>query len=153
AAVTHRAGTVAVKIFVIVRGNIAAREILLDPFEEFRIDGHQVFAHAVDGTFFHHPNLAIALDDLRFDLADFLVDEISPIFFATDDGFAGIFDATRTQRIRCARPAERRLALFPGFEQWLIRPFWREGWVRIALVEILNAVKSDCRRFANRPVK
>ncbi len=50
--------------------------------EELGVDGHQVFVLAVDGALFHHPDLAIALDNLRFDFADFFVHEVGPILLA-----------------------------------------------------------------------
>jgi len=41
--------------------------------EEFGVDGHHIFVVAVDRAVLDHPDLAIALDNLRFDLADLLV--------------------------------------------------------------------------------
>src|SRR6266849_1602442 len=114
AAIAHGAGTVLVKIFVVVGGNIAAGELLLDVVEEFGVDGHHVFVVAVDGAVFDHPNFAVAFDNLRFDLADLLVHEVAPVFFAVNDGFAGFFDAIGTERIGLPRPAEGWLGLFPG---------------------------------------
>ena len=140
AAVADGAGAVLVQIFVVVRGNVAAREILLDPFEEFRVDGHHVFVLAVDGAFLHHPDLAVALDDLRFDLADLLVHQVAPILLAADDRFARFFHAARAQRIGLPRPAECRLGLLPRLQQRLIRPLGREGWIRIVLVEDTECV-------------
>ena len=43
AAIAHRAGAVAMQGFIVVRGNIAPGEILLDPFQELGVHGHQVF--------------------------------------------------------------------------------------------------------------
>ncbi len=63
-------------------GNVAAREIAFNPLKEFGIDGHHVFVAAVDGALLHHPDLAVALDDLRLDFADLFVDEIGPILLA-----------------------------------------------------------------------
>src|SRR5580704_2041132 len=80
AAVANGAGTVAVHVFVVVCRNVTAGEIIFNPFEELRIGGRQVFALAVDWAFFHHPNLAIAFDDLSFNLADLFVYQVGPIF-------------------------------------------------------------------------
>src|ERR1700723_116417 len=68
---------------------------------------------AVDGALFHHPDLAIALDDLRLTFADLLVNEVGPILLAVEDPIARLAQAVRTKRVRGARPAERGLGLFP----------------------------------------
>ena len=99
AAVANGARAVVVQIFVVVRGNVAAGEVLLDPLEELGVDGHQVFVLAVDGALFHHPDLAIALDDLRLDLADLFVDEVGPVLLAVHDGVARLFDAIGAERV------------------------------------------------------
>ena len=95
APVSHRARTVVVQLFVVVRRNIASREISFDPFEELRVNRHQVFVLAVNGALFDHPYLAVALDNLRLDLADLLVNEVGPVLLAVDDGFARFFHARR----------------------------------------------------------
>src|SRR6266478_2940865 len=114
AAIAHGAGAVLVQIFVVVCGNIAAGELLFDMIEEFGVDGHHIFVVAVDRAVLDHPDLAIALDNLRFDLADLLVHKVAPVLFAVNDGFASLFDAIRTERIGLPRPAEGRLGLLPG---------------------------------------
>jgi hypothetical protein len=151
--VTDGAGTVTVQALVVVRRDIAAGKILFNPFEELGVDGHQVFELAVNRAFLNHPNLAIALDNLRFDFADFLVDEIGPIFLAVNDQIARFADAIRTERVRGARPAESGLGLLPRLEQRLIRPLRSEGRIRFVLIEILNAVVRDGRRLAERPIE
>ena len=70
--VTHGAGAMLVQVFVIVRGNVAAGEVLLDPVQELGVDGHHVFVLAVNRAFLDHPDFAVALDDLRLDFADLL---------------------------------------------------------------------------------
>ena len=131
AAMAHRAGAVVVQGFVVVRGNVAARELLFDPLEELGVHGHQVFVLAVDGALLHHPDLAVALDNLRLDLADLLVHQVGPVLLAIDDRFARFFHAVRAERVGRARPAERRLGFLPGLEQRLIGPFRRERRVRV----------------------
>ena len=107
------AATVVVKIFVGVRGDVASGKILLDPFQEFDIDRHEVFRLAVLRAIFHHPDLTIPLDDTGFDLSDFLVEQLCPVSGAADDRFASFFDALRTERIGLARPSKYRLGLLP----------------------------------------
>jgi hypothetical protein len=43
--------------------------------QKLGVDGHHVFEVAMSRTVFDHPDFAVALDDLCFDLADFLVDK------------------------------------------------------------------------------
>ena len=101
------------QVFVIVRGNIAAGILLFDPVQPFRIDGHHVFVVAVLRAVFHHPDLAIALDDLRLDLADLLAHQIAPILFTGDDRFARFLHASGAERIGLPWETERRLGLLP----------------------------------------
>jgi len=51
----------------------------------------------VDGAFFHHPNLAIALNNLRFDFADFFMNQVGPVFFPVDDQVTRFSHAIGTQ--------------------------------------------------------
>ena len=152
AAITHRAGAVLVQILVIVRGNIATGILLLNPAQPLGIDGHHVFVVAVLWAVFHHPDLAIALDDLRLDLANLLAHQIAPILFTSDDGFARFLHAGGTERIGLPWEPERGLGLLPGFEQRLIRPLRSYGRVRIALVEMLDRVEGDPGSFAQDPI-
>src|SRR3984893_9341459 len=152
AAITHCAGAVLVEVFVIVRGNVAAGILLFEPVQPLGIDGHHVFVVAVLRTVFHHPDLAVALDDLRFDLADLLAHQIAPILFSGDDGFARFLHASGTERISLPWEPERGLGLFPRFEQRLIRPLRSYGRIRIALVEMLDRVEGDPGSFAQDPI-
>ena len=126
AAVLDGAAAVIVETFVVVGRNVAAGEVLLDPFEELHVDRHQVFGLAVLRTVFDHPDLTIAFDDLGFDFADFLVKQLRPVLLAADDRFPRFLDAFRTERIGLARPAQSRLGLLPGLQQRLFRPLRRE---------------------------
>ena len=73
---------VVVQFFVVVGRNVTAGKVLLDPLEELHVDGHHVFGISVLRTVLDHPDLAFALDDLGFDLANFscsrLVHSFSP---------------------------------------------------------------------------
>jgi len=153
ASVANRARSVAVQVFVVVSRNVAAREVSLDPFEELRVDGHQVFKFSVNGALLHHPDLAIAFDNLRFDFAHLFVDEVSPIFRAIKDQIARLADAIGTERVRLARPAERGLGFLPRLEHRLFGPLRSEGRVGTVLIEELNRVESDARGLAERPIK
>src|SRR5215218_3906718 len=76
--------------------------------QKLRIDGHHVFEVTVHRTIFDHPDFAVALDDLCFDLADFLVDENADVFLAADDSFACFDDAVGTEGISRAWPGRVR---------------------------------------------
>jgi hypothetical protein len=69
----------------------------------------------MNGALFHHQDLAIALNDLGFDLPDLGVQQILPIFLAVEDFLAGLGNAFRAQRIGLAGPAKWRFGLFPRF--------------------------------------
>ena len=152
AAVPHRARSVLVQPLVVVRGNIAAGEVLFDPGQEARIDGHQVLVRAVDRTFLHHPDLPIALDDLRLDLPHLFVHQILPVFLSAEDRLARLFHAAGAQRIGLPRKAQRGLGLLPRLQQRLFGPFRRERRVRIELVEKLQRVESHPGGLAHRQV-
>src|ERR1700738_267259 len=112
-AVTHRAGAVLVQVLVVVRGNIAAGILLFDPVQPLGIDSHHVFVVAVLRAVFHHPDLAVTLDDLSLDLADLLAHQIAPILFTRDDGFARFLHASRAERIGLPWETKRRLGFLP----------------------------------------
>src|ERR1700738_1134840 len=142
-----------VKIFVVVRGNVAAGVLLLNPVKPLGIDSHHVFVMAVQRALFHHPDLTIALNNLRLNLADLFTHQIAPVFFAGDDGFARFFYARGTKRIRLPRKTERRLGLFPGLQQRLIGPFWCNRRIWIFLIEMLNGVERNACGFAKNPIE
>jgi hypothetical protein len=116
------AGTMVVESFIVVSPNVATWKVLFDPFQELHIFGHHVFKLAVFRAVFHHPNLTVALQDRRFDLADVIGDETPVIFLAVDDLLTCLLHTSRTERICRAGPPQRRLGFFPGFQKWLIRP-------------------------------
>src|SRR5207245_7447527 len=117
--------------------------LLFNPAKELGINGHHVFVVAVERAVLHHPDLPVALDNLRFDRADLFVHQIAPILLAGNDRLARFFDARGTKRIRLPREAQRGLGLLPGFQQWLVRPLRRDRRIGIALVKnwmVLNVI-------------
>src|SRR5579863_2099122 len=105
ASVLDGARAVIVESFVVVGPDVAAGEVLLDPGEKLRVDSHHVLVMAVDGAIFHHPDLAVPLDDLSLDLSDFLVEERLPVLVAAQNPLPRFFDAAWTERIGFARPS------------------------------------------------
>jgi len=150
--VTDGRGAVVVQVGVIVRADVATREILLNPSQEVHVYGHNVFVVAVDGAVLHHPDLAVALDDLRFDLAHLLVQQILPILLAIDDGLAGFLDAARAKRVGLTRETQLRLSLLPGLQKRFLRPLRRERRPGIVLVEELNRVERRAGDLGHRRV-
>ena len=149
AAVRDGAGAVVVEIFIVVGADVAAGENLFEVIEEFGIDRHQVFKVAVNGAILDHQDFAVAVDDLRLDFADLLVAEDFDGHFAVDDLGADLGDAFRAKRIRGAGPAERRLLLFPGFQEGLFRPFGRERRIRFDRIEGVEHLPgcAGCHRY------
>ena len=138
AAVGDGAGAVLVQLLVVVGADVAAGEDLFQVLEERGVDGHHVFEVAVDRAILHHQDLAVALDDLRLDLAGLVGVEDFEGRLAVQDLLADFRDAARAQRIGLARPAERRLGLFPGLEQRLVGPFRSEAGVLADLIDLVE---------------
>src|SRR5579884_981893 len=132
--------------------DIAAGKVLLDPLQELDVDRHKILKAAMDRTVFNHPDLSLALDDLCFDLAYLLVQQLCPILRAAHDLFTSFLDAFRTQRIRLTRPAKGRLGLLPGFQQRLFRPFRRKRRIDFRTVKEMECIEGDACAIANRSV-
>ena len=98
-------GAVFVQLVIVVGAHIAARKDFFQMTEKIRVHGHYVFKMAVLGAIFDHQDLAIALDDLRFDLADLFVHQDFVGQLTVNDLLADFGNALGTQRIGAARPA------------------------------------------------
>ena len=149
AAIADVRRAVLVQAFVVVRGNVAAGELALNPLQETGVHRHQIFIVAVLRAVLDHPDLTVALHDLRFDFADLFVHQVAPVLIAFDDGFARFLDTCRAERVCLAWKAKRRLGLFPGLQQRFIGPLRRSRRIGIALVKILNGIEGDTRRLAD----
>ena len=134
AAMRDGAGSMVVHLFVVVRADVAAREDVFQVLEERRVHGHHVFEVAVDRAILHHQDLAVAFDDVGFDLADFLVQEDLVRQFAVHDLLPDFGDAFRTKGIGFPRPAQGRLHLLVAFEKRLVGPFGDERRILTDLV-------------------
>ena len=127
ASVGHRGRAVVVQARVVVRADVAAGEDLFQVTHERRVDRHHVLEVAVDGAVLHHQDLSVALDDLRLQLADLLVQQDLVGQLAVHDLLADLRHALRTQRVRGARPAQRRLLLLVALQQRLVAPLGRKA--------------------------
>ena len=122
AAVLDCRRAVIVQLLVVVRLHVAAGEERFDMLEKLRVDRHHVFEMAVVGTFLDHPDLAVALDDLSLDLADFSLTKVatsrSPLRICSR---ASITHFGQSESV-CTRKAKRRLRLLPRFQDRLVSP-------------------------------
>src|SRR5262245_5646867 len=96
--------------------DITARKHRLDVGEKFRVDRHDIFEMPMRSTVLHHPDFAIAFDNLGLDLANLFIDQNRDILFATKNVLARLNYAVRTQRVRDSRPTECRLRFLPGLK-------------------------------------
>ena len=96
------------QLFVVMRADVAARELRFDVLEEFDIHGHQVFGLTVFGAFLDHPNFVVALNNGGFDFANLLGLEDREVDFATENHFARLAHALGAERIGLARPSQGR---------------------------------------------
>ena len=90
------------------------------------------------GHVFSISDPAVALDDLRLDLADVLVDDGEHVLFTRQDAAARLLHARRAERVRRPRPAEGWLRSLPTLEQWGWRPAWLETFAGHALIDGLQ---------------
>ena len=138
AAVSDRRGAVVVELGVVVGADVAAGKGLFKVLEEGRVDGHDVFEVAVLGAILDHEDLAVALDDLSLDFANLLIQKDFMRKLAVEDLLADFGDAFGTEGVRGAGPAEGRLFLLVGLEEWLVAPLGRERGVGADAVEALE---------------
>ncbi len=126
------------QLLIVVGANVAAREDLFQVLEEVGVHGHHVFEVAVHGAVLHHQDLAVALDDLRLDLAGLLVHQHFDRQLAVDDLLANFGHALGAKRIGGARPAQRRLRLLIRLQQRLVGPLGRKRRIGIDAVQLVE---------------
>src|SRR5204863_8866594 len=80
------------------RGEIAAGEERFESTQERRVDRQRVGEEAVRRTFLLDDDLAVALENVRVDLAVVLVDQRLDRLFAGKDSGAGLANALRSKR-------------------------------------------------------
>lgn len=92
-----------VQLLIVMGVDVAAREEGFNMLQKFRIDRHHVFEMSVRRAILDHPYLAIAFDDLSFDLADVLVDQRRNLAVAAENLLTSFDHAVRAKRIRLSR--------------------------------------------------
>ncbi len=58
---------------IVVRRDIATWKHLFDVRQELRVNSHHILEVSVSHAVLDHPDLAVSFDDLRLNLANFLV--------------------------------------------------------------------------------
>ena len=86
-----------VQLLIVVSVDVATREKSLDVLEELGIDRHHVFEVSMSWTIFDHPDLTVAFDDLRLDLADIFIDQVRNFALAAKNLFARFDHAVRAE--------------------------------------------------------
>ncbi len=145
AAVFDRRSAVIVKLFVIVRFDVAAREQRFHVLQKLRVDRHHVFEMAVRRTILDHPNLPVTLDDLRLDLADILINKRSHLAVAAEDLLTRFDNTIWAQTVRLPRKPKRRLRFLPRLQKRLVRPFRRKRRIWLKLIHRLNSIERALR--------
>ena len=138
AAILHRRRTMVDAASRRCARDVAAREYFFEMLGEFGVDRHHVFEVAVLRAILDHQDLAVALDDLSLDLADFFVQQNFVGQLAIENLLTDFRHTLRTERVRGARPAERRLRFFVGLEQRLVGPLRRGRRIRLDAVKRSN---------------
>ena len=138
APVRHRGRAMVVQLLIVVRADVAPWKDFFQMLEELGVHRHHVFKVPVLGAILHHQDLAVALDDLRLDLADLLVQQNLVRQFAVNDLLTNLRHALRAQRIGRPRPAKRRLFLLVALQKRLVGPLGRKRSVRLDAVQLLK---------------
>ncbi len=81
--------------------------------QELGVNRHHIFEMPVNWTVLNHPNLAIALNDLSFNLSNLLIQENGNVLFTAENILSSLNDAVRTKRIGDSRPPQGRFSLLP----------------------------------------
>ena len=126
------------QLLVVMGGDVAAGENVFQMLRELGVDRHHVFEVAVRRAILHHQDLAVALDDLRLDLADFFVHQHFMRQMAVENLLPDFRHTLRAQRIGRARPAQRRLRLLVRLEQRFVGPLRRGRRIRLDAIQALE---------------
>ena len=105
AAMLDGRGPVIVQLVVVMRADVTPGEDFFEMAEELSIHGHYVFEMAMFRTILHHQDLAVALDNLRLDLADLLVQQDLMRQLPIDDLLTDLRNALGTKGVGGAWPA------------------------------------------------
>ena len=110
------------------RVEVAARKETLDAAQKIRIDGQRIGEGAVLRAGLLDNDLAVALDDVGFDLANVRVDQRGDGLFAGENSRPGFAHAARAQRVGRPRPAQLRSRTLRALHERRRRPRGLKGW-------------------------
>ena len=152
AAVLDRGRAVLVKR-VLRDPDVAPEEVLLEPAEELRVTGHQIFERPVLRARLDHPDLVASEDDVGRNFSGPPVHELAELARAAYDGVAHLSRARRAQRIRAAGVAQGRLRALVTLRERLGRPGRMKSTRRDAAIHGLKGIPGDVRRRPYRLVE
>src|SRR2546422_605961 len=93
--ILNRTRTMIVELLIAVGLDITTGKHVLNVREKLGIDRHHVLKVPMYRTILHHPNLAIAFDDLSLDFTNLFVDKHRDVFLAAQDLFPRLDHAIR----------------------------------------------------------
>src|SRR5262249_24436530 len=96
----------------------------------------------VDRAVLDHEDLPVPLENRGLDFPYLFVEQHAHVFLAVENLLPRLADAVRAEGVRLSRPAEHRLGLLVRFQQPLLMPFPREGWI---LTDPVQRVEYDPR--------
>jgi len=128
-----------IKVFVVGAGSRGGE--LLSSSEELGVDGHHVFIVAVERTVLTIPHLAVALDDLRLNLATFSCIRSRQSFFPAMIASRASFTHAGQRESVCRGKPSVGLVFSHDFSSGLSDHFGRDRRIGIALMKYWMVLK------------
>src|SRR5437588_11126412 len=126
------------KSFVAMRPDVSPGKHFFKMSKELRIDRNHIFEMSVRSAVFNHQNLAVAFENRSLNLSESLVSQHAQILLSVENLSTRLAHTDWTKRICFSRPTERRLGLFPRFQQRSVRPLGRKGFLWAQPVDTLE---------------
>src|SRR5438132_3006932 len=117
------------KFFVAMRADVSSGKYFFEMAKELRVDRDHIFEMPVRSAVFNHQNLAVAFENRGLNLSEPLIHENAQILPAIQNLATRLAHTDWTKRICLSRPTERRLGLFPRFQERSIGPSWSKGFL------------------------
>ena len=95
------------QMLIVVRHDVAPGKDVFEMLRELGVDRHHVFEMAVLGAILQHQDAAVALNDLRLDLADLLIHQHVVRQVAVENLLPDFGHTLGAEGVGGARPAER----------------------------------------------
>src|SRR6266550_2457405 len=126
------------KSFVAMRPDVSPGKHFFEMSKELWIDRNHIFEMSVRSAVFNHQNLAVAFENRSLNFSDSLVHENAQILPAFENFATRLAHTDWAKRICFSRPTERRLGLFPRFQERSVRPLRRKGFLWAQPVDTLE---------------